>query len=396
MKTTKTTKTTKKSSKSSTVNPNAPKNLELRGHSYYYRKMVDGTRVCVPLGTRDEATAILMAKGIDRKYELAALGIQDPVEKTYTWAQAWNLFETLAAVDLSANSLRSYRQRWTRCTQLFTAKGITTIGALTTLDINLVRSELSKGIGTKSGKPLAPRTINSILKEGGEVVFHMLQKNEAITSNPFDKVDRMDISEEDQNKTRFLDWDSVVQLLEVSFAHGRDMHLVCLLGGLAGMRRTEILRARWSHVKWDSDLIFVDGHKTKSSHADIPMLPELKAALARYAPVNAEKCDEYIVRPDHTEWPDSATATSYRWAFSDIFDKMLKRSNMPDITPHALRHSVAQRMYDNGYTLQQVARFLRHGNTKATARYARTSNVPLFTMPSLGDAPVMAVVERVA
>jgi hypothetical protein len=131
----KSTKSTKKSSKKSNCNIGGVKNLELRGQTYYYRKMVGGVRKPKSLGTRDEKLAIQMAKELNRQLEMGNLGIADLSQQSYTWDQAWELYETLASVDLSANSLRAYKQRWTRCTQLFTAKGISTINGLNTLTI---------------------------------------------------------------------------------------------------------------------------------------------------------------------------------------------------------------------------------------------------------------------
>lgn len=346
-----------------------PKNLELRGNTYYYRRMIDGVRVVHSLGTRHLETAEAMARELDRKIELGNLGIPDPVRQSYTFEQAWEEYEQLAvAGNLAATTLQVYQSRWNRFSKLMREKGVSTLDAVTPVMLGKVFAEQSKR--------LTPRSVNFLFLGGAQTVWKTLLKYEIVDSNPFTALDAQTVNVKDKLKTRYLEWPAIVKLLEVARAYSPDMHLAVILGALGGLRHRELLRARWEHINWETNLFYVDGTKNVSSAAVIPLHPEFRAALEPY-----RQDSGYIVAPKNEQWPDDPLR--YRYQIKWHWAKVVEQAGLEKVTPHALRHSIAQHLYDKGCTLQQVARYIRHANTGTTIRYARVDDVPLFEIPVL-------------
>ena len=144
-----------------------------------------------------------------------------------------------------------------------------------------------------------------------------------------------------------------------------------------GLRAGEIARLLISDVDWHVGTVMLRG--TKSMRQDILPLPvETGQALADYLQHE---------RP-HTNNP--AIFVRCRGGFdhpitSTAIQKVIKRAGrrigLINFSAHALRHTLACRLVENGSSLKEVADVLRHRSLETTRIYAKLDTPKLSTVP---------------
>ena len=242
--------------------------------------------------------------------------------------------------------------------QFWKWSGLSTMKSVTVGDVARWQRSLLDG-GNK------PVSVNDKVRQIATVFNTLIRLQEYDGENPFAKVKRIP---QPKSAPKFLPWEDILSLLEHARGVGRDIHLVFILGALAGLRKDEILRARWEHVDWAAGCLTVDGTKTEASSGRIPLHDALRAALGEY------RADYgYIVKPGKR-----IEKNMYRWEFRAQWKRVVALAgDEVHISPHMLRHSVATHLLDIGYTLAEIAVFLRHNDIRATQIYANLKGVSL-------------------
>lgn len=349
-----------------------PKHMALRGQTYWYMRTYRG----VPDRFSLETTSLKVAKVKLEQYELShcRTGLGLPEEKVgLTFSQAWTAYCLYAGKRTSEGGMKQKHLNWLRfSTWMEESIGVATLDAVTPMDILAWQDALTKS--SPKGKTLKAVSINDYVHRSAGAVWSRLVKLKAIKENPFRDVEMLPEPEVD---VKSLPWDTVKRVLAVAEKVGRDIHLVFTLGALAGMRRGEIYRAQWSDVEWDAGRLWVRGEKTVGSSADVPLHQDLRAALEPYRGDDGD----YIVKPEDLE---AYNDWGYRWDHEDAKQAVLDLSDVPHCTTHMLRHSVAQRLVNTGYSELELARFLRHApGSYATRAYFKTRLIPITINGSL-------------
>jgi site-specific recombinase XerD len=134
-----------------------------------------------------------------------------------------------------------------------------------------------------------------------------------------------------------------------------------------GLRSCEIANLKISDIDWRAGTVILKG--TKSLRQDILPLPmETGQALADYLqnerPRSVSPSVFVLHRSDHDR-PMTAGAVRgvIRWAYWRI--------GLTHTRSHALRHSFACRLVENGSSLKEVADLLRHRSLNTTLIYAK-------------------------
>ena len=234
--------------------------------------------------------------------------------------------------------------------------------------------------GRKDGKEggMSPRAIRLHYVLLNQVMKHAFFKDE-IEANPCDRVRLPRMA----NKGKKINFYSVEESKEVLNAlEGspvRDMVEITLLYGL---RRSELLGIQWSKIDYDnytieiSHTVILDGEgvvredstKTKSSERVYPLLPEVKAIFVKLKKQQDEnrkffgsgyfETDYVLTREDGTPYyPDYP---------SQMFRKIMKKTNLPVHRWHDLRHSTASILLDKGWSMKDVSEWLGHSGIGIT------------------------------
>lgn len=181
----------------------------------------------------------------------------------------------------------------------------------------------------------------------------------------------IELPEADKRLPRYLTLEQVNTALAAAEAHSRDQHIVFALGILAGLRKGEIVSARWEWYDPHNGLLIVQsghGFTTKSGRdRAVPVQDRLRDILERRAATG------YMIYPDKEP---KEIATNYRVDFTDAFASVVSAANLPDwVTPHKLRHTFGAQLAQGGVSLYKIGQWLGHADPKTTLVYAHLQPV---------------------
>lgn len=119
-----------------------------------------------------------------------------------------------------------------------------------------------------------------------------------------------------------------------------------------GMRRGEILSAKWEDVSWDERTLHIP--HTKNGHART--IPLSSAALALLKQLHDRKLNDRIV-------PISASSAKEAWK------RLCRRSGLKDFRFHDLRHEAISSFFERGLNVPEVALISGHRDPRMLFRY---------------------------
>jgi integrase len=152
---------------------------------------------------------------------------------------------------------------------------------------------------------------------------------------------------------------------------------------LTGLRRNEVIKARWDQVDLDARLLY---------------LPKTKAGKPRYAVLNSVACELVKNLPSRGASPWLFPARSGDKPIENpksTLLRVLERAGIDPMRTHDLRHSFASTAINAGATLAEVQGLLGHSSIAMTERYAhlaqdnvrRASEVVASVVATVAVAP---------
>ena len=202
-------------------------------------------------------------------------------------------------------------------------------------------------------------------------VLRQAVRKRLIYWSPMDEVDHV---KHCSKVTPWLSIDQARQLL-VSSADAHDpYHVAWLIMLCCGLRRGEMLALRWSDIDEarqqlhiQRQMIVIDGvtlftrPKSNTSVRDIPLCDELLSLLR----LNNPGRDDIIL------------AGATQWMLAEALDRALQRAQLPRVTLHGLRHTMASVAAEDGVQVKILQSLMGHAHYQTTADiYAHVNQRP--------------------
>lgn len=144
-----------------------------------------------------------------------------------------------------------------------------------------------------------------------------------------------------------------------------------------GLRSCEIAHLMLNDIDWRAGTVVLKG--TKSHRQDLLPLPMTTGqALADYLQHERPTTKNpavFVRRMPPYDQPISATA------IQKVISRAYRRIDLPYSGSHALRHTLACRLVENGSSLKEIADVLRHRSLSTTLIYAKLDTSKLSTVP---------------
>lgn len=174
-------------------------------------------------------------------------------------------------------------------------------------------------------------------------------------------------------RERYLSRDEAQRLMRALEKSDRPEAFAIRLLLLTGARKSEVLKARWEHVRLDLRLLIVPLSKSgKPRH--IPLSDE---AIAIIRSIPRQQGNPWLF-PGHA--PGKPLSDLYLF-----WNRLRRELGLADVRIHDLRHTFASFLVNAGHSLYEVQKLLGHGDPRTTMRYAH-----------LGQASLVAVAETVS
>ena len=228
--------------------------------------------------------------------------------------------------------------------------------------------------------PLKPGTIHTYHRTLSAVLYRAV-KWKYIERNPAERADLPSIA---HRKAAYLDEPDARRLLELLQDEPIKWRAVITFDLLSGLRRAEFLGLRWCDVDLDERMLYVrqtwnyissEGcyvDKPKSATSERPLRISRTAVLLlleykRWQDAQRGALGDAWQDKDDRIFTNDEGAPMFPDSVTQWFTKFVKRTALPKLTIHSLRHTYASLMIADGTPLVIVSHNLGHAQTSTTS-----------------------------
>lgn len=278
-------------------------------------------------------------------------------------------------------------------TRLAAASGVSRATAKTAMDGEHISIEsadkIAAALGLKTKEafniiedttPLAPSTVHSYHHTLSSVLAKAVKWG-YLQYNPANAAEKPKLGREE---APYLEESDARRLLELLQGEPIRWRAVITFDLLSGLRRGEVLGLRWCDVDFAAQTITVrqtsnylpgkgvyvgtpktatSGRPLKLSRAAMAMLLEYR----RWQDTQREKMGDAWMDQDDRIFTTDTGAPMFPDSVTQWFTKFVRRSGLPKVTVHSLRHTYATLMIADGAPLVVVSHQLGHAQTSTTA-----------------------------
>ena len=246
---------------------------------------------------------------------------------------------------------------------------------------------------TNYGEPLSQRTIKhhyNMLR----MILNYAETQEILEKNPIRKVP---VPKLERHKVDALDETDAKIFMEAIKKLSFDYQCIIMILLTAGLRRGECIGLKWQDIDFDDNTISIERAaiytketgtvvaepKTVNSVRRIPMMVGVADMLTKLKELRKKeylnvKIDETFLfctegNPFQPRDPNCVTRR---------LNAFVKKNNLPDVSPHDLRHSCATLLLDCGADIKSVQEILGHANASTTLNFYVRSDLKHMKMAS--------------
>ncbi len=254
------------------------------------------------------------------------------------------------------------------------------IQAVSGTDIQKYLIYLRTEYKTAQGRPLAQKTIRHHYCTLANIFSYAI-KQEYILKNPMDKVDCPKLS---KKKVDALSAEQAKQFFSEISDSPIDFRCMLNLLITTGIRRGELMGLQWGDIDFEQCIISVSRNvtytptsgivvstpKTDCGLRQIPLIPAVADMLKEYHSTGEWNKQDYVFPkggdPAQARDPNSITRRVKRF---------MKAHNLPDMSPHDLRHTCATLLLSNGADIKSVSEILGHTDASTTLNFYVRSDI---------------------
>jgi len=257
---------------------------------------------------------------------------------------------------------------------------------ITAMEIDSYLLYLRTKYKSRFGKPLTAKTIRhhyGTLK----LLFEYAERMEFIRKNPMEKVRSPRV---ERKPVDALTQEQAAEFLSIVSTYPLPQRSLLLILLTTGIRRGECAGLQWKDIDFRSQTltikrsvsytarsgIQVSTPKTVHSIRTIPVVPSVLYTLQEYKKLtqrehpDANLTAAFVFPSAHSlfepRMPDSITQNLKRF---------MKRHNLPDLSPHDLRHSCATLLLESGASTKSVQEILGHSDASTTLNFYVNTNI---------------------
>lgn len=164
----------------------------------------------------------------------------------------------------------------------------------------------------------------------------------------------------------------ILDSIDRSTSIGKRNHAVILLAVRLGMRASNISALEFEHIKWATNQVSFTQMKTGRAIL-LPLLSDVGESIINYLKNSRPESEakRIFLSPRYPHNPIPSEAISH------IVNKIIVTSGVKignrKSGPHAMRHSMANFMINEGTTLPIIAEVLGHASVQTSMNYLRIS-----------------------
>jgi len=191
-----------------------------------------------------------------------------------------------------------------------------------------------------------------------------------LTWSPMDEVEKVGHA---SKLSAWLTVDQARQLLATSAAAGDPYYVAWLLMLCCGLRRGEMLGLRWSDIDRRRQLLHVERQKIEID-GDVLITRPKSACSVRDIPLNETILNRI---PLHRGKDADILKGVSRSMLANALDRAIIRADVPRVTLHGLRHTMAATAAEDSISVKVLQTLLGHAHFQTTADiYAHVSETP--------------------
>ncbi len=242
---------------------------------------------------------------------------------------------------------------------------------------------------TKDNKTLSPKTIRH--HYGAlNMIFSYAEKTGYISSNPLRNID---VPKLPKHKVNALSKEQVIIFIEELKKLPYNLQAIYHLLLTTGIRRGECYGLKWTDIDLENMIIHIERNvtytkafgiqigppKTDMSIRDIPLTNHTTFILSEYKThlSNLYTVDDNMYVFPSADSPYEPRNPSY---ITKHMKKFMKRIDLPDMSPHDLRHTCASLLLQSGADIKSVQDILGHADASTTLNYYAKSDINVMRL----------------